>query len=495
MNYKTFFKKNRFIISLLLIISILRVPSFFEPYWYGDEGVYLSLGIALRKGFLLYRDIFDNKPPLIYLLAALANGRLFWFRLFLALFNLTTIWFFYHLTSRFKLNEKSAKIATSLFALLTTIPLVEGNIANAEIFLLLPTILSLYLLSPYFFSEKEKTFSKLSMFGVGIIFGLGLLFKVPAVFDLGTVIVFLVFFQKNNRVFNFNFKQIFLILGYLLPISIVALFFIFRHAFGNFFSSCFLQTMGYLTSWETGSHVFSFASLLKSKLILNTLIAILLLLCLWWQRKKFPSELKFLAIWFIFSLLSATLSGRPYAHYLIPIIPSLSLLIGLFFQKQEKSPSLIFWLSFFLLLLTCVRYRFWFYPTFSYYRNFVTFILQGKDQKNYFSFFGASVPEIYEVAEFTAAVTNPQDKIFVWADEPNLYPLSRRLPACPYVVAYHIMERNLYNQVGQQLWSSPPALIIVNTHLKIFPALSSILSEYFQIYSSNNFVIFKKGNF
>ncbi|MGB9637168.1 MAG: hypothetical protein ACPLY7_00005 [Microgenomates group bacterium] len=120
--------------------------------------------------------------------------------------------------------------------------------------------------------------------------------------------------------------------------------------------------------------------------------------------------------------------------------------------------------------------------------------MQKKDKKNYFSFFGSTVPEIYDLAEFTAATTNPQDKIFVWADEPSLYPLSRRLPASPYVVAYHIMERNLFNQVARQLWLSPPTLIIVNTHLKIFPALSPILSEYFKVYSTKDFAVFKKGN-
>jgi len=34
----------------LLLLLILRIPNFFEPYWYGDEAIYLSLGNALNKG-------------------------------------------------------------------------------------------------------------------------------------------------------------------------------------------------------------------------------------------------------------------------------------------------------------------------------------------------------------------------------------------------------------------------------------------------------------
>ena len=57
---------------LLFITLILRIPSFFEPYFYGDEMIYLSIGQGIRKGLDLYTQIFDNKPPLIYLTAAIA---------------------------------------------------------------------------------------------------------------------------------------------------------------------------------------------------------------------------------------------------------------------------------------------------------------------------------------------------------------------------------------------------------------------------------------
>ena len=66
--------------KLLLIIGLLvllRLPSLFEPAWYGDENIYLTIGQGIRKGMVLYRDItdFPNKPPLIYLFAALTFMR------------------------------------------------------------------------------------------------------------------------------------------------------------------------------------------------------------------------------------------------------------------------------------------------------------------------------------------------------------------------------------------------------------------------------------
>ncbi|PIV07387.1 hypothetical protein COS53_02565, partial [Candidatus Shapirobacteria bacterium CG03_land_8_20_14_0_80_35_14] len=56
-----------------ILFFLLRLPSLFEPYWYGDEGVYLALGQGIRHGLTLYSQIYDNKPPAIYYLAALTQ--------------------------------------------------------------------------------------------------------------------------------------------------------------------------------------------------------------------------------------------------------------------------------------------------------------------------------------------------------------------------------------------------------------------------------------
>lgn len=45
---------------------ILRLPSLFEPHWYGDEAVYAAVAHAIEKGRTLYVDVWDNKPPGIY---------------------------------------------------------------------------------------------------------------------------------------------------------------------------------------------------------------------------------------------------------------------------------------------------------------------------------------------------------------------------------------------------------------------------------------------
>ena len=132
---KNYSLPNWLIITLVLMF-ILRIPSFFEPFAYGDELIYLNLGLAIRRGLVLYKDIYDNKPPLLYFTAALA-GNIFWFKTILAFWSTFTIIIFWELAKVLFKNKISAiQISVIIFALLTTLPLFEGNIANAENFIL-----------------------------------------------------------------------------------------------------------------------------------------------------------------------------------------------------------------------------------------------------------------------------------------------------------------------------------------------------------------------
>ena len=200
---------------LLGIVLLVRIPTFFEPFSYGDEMIYLTLGEGVRQGVTLYKDIHDNKPPLLYLLAA-AAGNLFWFKAILAIWSLITITLFWHLSrALFPKKEKLQKVSTIIFAILTTIPLLEGHIANAEIFMIGPTIAAFLILF-----TKNLNFK--NIFASGVLFSIATLFKVPAAFDV-PVIVF--FWLITLGVKKQNLKEIlkntfYLALGWLTPIAL-----------------------------------------------------------------------------------------------------------------------------------------------------------------------------------------------------------------------------------------------------------------------------------
>jgi len=123
----------------------------------------------------------------VSLVATFANHfskKVFWYKAILAAWNLVTIVLFWKLAKvLFPKKVKLQKVATVIFALLTTLPLLEGNIANAEVFMVGPIIAAFLILM------KAKLNFK-NIFGAGLLFSMATLFKVPAAFDLPAIIFF-----------------------------------------------------------------------------------------------------------------------------------------------------------------------------------------------------------------------------------------------------------------------------------------------------------------
>ena len=64
--------KFEWVIFLVILVIVLRIPSFVMPHYYGDEEIYFVMGRAWSSGVPLYKAMFDHKPPLIYIMAGIA---------------------------------------------------------------------------------------------------------------------------------------------------------------------------------------------------------------------------------------------------------------------------------------------------------------------------------------------------------------------------------------------------------------------------------------
>lgn len=480
---------NRFLILCLFTTFLLRLPSLFEPYWYGDEGISLAVGWAIKKGFLLYKDVVDNKPPLIYLLAALA-GNVFWFRLIVLGFCFGSILVFEKLARiLFLKHSLSTKLSLALFTFLLSLPRFEGHIANAEILQILP------MLGAFYFALRAKNKENQNYYFIsGFLFSLSTLLKIPGAFELGALIVFLVFFSKPKIFFRFGLELNFLFLGFVLPIIMVFAFFAAKGFLGEFIQIVFVQNINYLSSWKTGSHqVF----LLQSGLVQRGFFAILLLFFGILFKRRFSSPFDLLIkTWFVFSLMAVGLSGRPYAHYLLQLLPSFCFLIGALIvsNKFSRFSSLVLFL---LLLLYFHQTKFWVYPTISYYQNFFRFTTGKITRDEYFANFDRGVPLTYQVAQFVSSTTLPEDKVFVWADNPFIYPLAKRLPATRFVVAYHIIDYRQLKEVESALENRPPKLVIIDLQKELpSPKLEAFfLNNYFSVAHFKNYELLHLGNY
>ncbi len=437
------------VIFVLIGAIFLRIPSLFEPYWYGDEGIYLTIGQALHRGLELYKQIHDNKPPFLYLVAALVNGNLFWFRFCALVVNLCTIFIFAKLASRW---QSKSNLSLIIFAILTTIPLLEGNIANAELFFILFTVVSFFIN----FVHKKNW----HLVASGLILGLGALFKIPALLEVAVWPLF--WFASQSQGW---FKKSFIFgSAALVPLLLSIAYFASRGTLPNYLIAAGIRNVPYLASWHASVPIIG-------TLWGRAMVIAIALVGLWLARKKLDHKLLLLSLWWLATLFAALLSGRPYPHYLLQMAPVLALTIA----TARKS-----WLARGLLgsLAICfVVFGFYVYPVFSYYGNFLAWVTQQKDRASYFQWFNPTTNRDYEIAAIVMPGSKDSDQIFVWGDVPIIYALSKRQPAGIYTAKYHILDFQAQDQTWQTLKNSPPRYIVTFDHNEDLPGLPVLLGR------------------
>src|SRR3989338_434230 len=208
---------------ILFVIFLFRLPSLFEPYWYGDEGIFAAVAANLNQGGVLYQTAWDNKPPMIYLTYAaifkLFGVSMFWLRLVTLALVLATAVVIYEIAKNI-LGEKRALLAIFIFGFLTSLRIVEGNLALTEIFMILPISLAMFLI-------VKRNFDLISIAGAGFLFAIASLYKQVGALEAAAVGIFLFLYTK--RFGEFLKRGLVLALGFAVPYFATIAYFLPKH--------------------------------------------------------------------------------------------------------------------------------------------------------------------------------------------------------------------------------------------------------------------------
>ena len=431
--------------------------------------IYLTLGEAIRQGVPLYKEIHDNKPPFLYILASLA-GSLFWFKAILAIWHLISVFLFWKLSSAlFPKNIKLQRIATATFALLTTLPMLEGNIVNAELFMIGPIIAGFLLIL-----NNKANSSKI--FLAGILFSSSVLFKIPAIFDSLTVPFFWLVVSKNIKdIRQILRKTFFLLTGLFTPLALTLIWYYLSGAAKEYVVAAFLQNVGYLATWRPGDVTKPFF-IKNAPLLFRAGILALGFGILYWKKNKLSREFMFSTGWLLLTLFATTLSERPYPHYLIQVVPPFSLTFAMLVSLKTFEQVLTI-IPLTLTFLVPVYFKYWHYPSIPYYVRFINFATGRTEKSVYLSSFGGNVTRNYKIADFLAFSTKRGDSVFIWGDGVPIYALSRRLPPIKYVADYHISDFSSKGEVIKNLNKKPPKIVVILPGSEQFIELNSLLKK------------------
>lgn len=464
-----------FLLFSSILFFILRFPSLFEPYWYGDEGVYQAVGILMRHGQSLYSGAWDNKPPLLYILYAIFNSDQFSLRAVSLIFGLASMWFFYFVAKRlFPENRKAVVVSTLVYTFAFGSRLVEGNIANAENFMLLPIIAGVYIILSENIIKKSHKF--LAFFSAGILISLAFLIKIVAIFDFAAFIFFILVYPEKNLKDKFINKLSPIILGFSLPVLLTMSYFFITNNFKDFMDAFLFSNVGYVGL----NNQFIIP---QGFLILKLIMLLGVLGFLFLERKKIRKEIIFLVAWFSFSLFSAFFSQRPYTHYLIMTLPSFCLLIGAAITyKKERNYLVTLLVLGFILINTSFHFN---GKLVEYYENLIYFWEGKKDINEYQAFFDKITPRDYEIARYIELNTTPNDNVFIWGNNAQVYKLAKRNPIVRYTVAYHITGFPLgIHDMKNAIETKKPKLIIIMPDIPKFPLPLTNYSEKIDIHGA-----------
>ena len=239
---KKYLKFIPFIFTILI-----RIPDFFQPYWYTDTGIYSAIGESLNHGAVLYRNIIDNKPLFIYYVYAYLERipvSLMYSTQFVSLiFALGTEYLIYKIAN-LKFNYKVSVLSCAVFSILVGSNLLHSNGGNAETFFMFFAALSIYI---YILKEESDKHKYQYIYLSGLILGLGVLFKVNVLFDGFFIILYIFFIYKFREFFK---RSSIYSLGVITPVILFLLYELSISNFGNTIKYTFLNNFSYVSKFN-----------------------------------------------------------------------------------------------------------------------------------------------------------------------------------------------------------------------------------------------------
>ena len=480
MNLLKKIKREYWILTGILFLTFFaRFPSLFEPFWYGDEGIFAAVARNLNLGGVLYQTAWDNKPPMIYLtyqaIFKYLGVSMFSLHLVASCVVLTTSVVIYEI-ALFVMGQKRAFLATAIFGILSSLRIVEGNLALTEIFMILPISLAMWL-------AIWRKFDFKALFVSGLLFGIASLFKQVGALEAGALGLFLFLYTKSF--FDFMKKGIFLTLGFFCPYAITFLYFAPKNLTADWIFAAYTYYRIYLGESP------------KYAVLVNILKFMPIVAVIFYGLLKKLGKLKsaetlgadvfhLFLLWMAFSFLGSYFSGRTYGHYMVQALPALALVLSsVNFKPQIKRVQVIFALFFFvpLIFLTKLLFSDFFsggpVVQINYYKNFIEFAAGKKTLAQYNNYFDNNVNKIMALSDFLAAEGLNGTSVYIWGDIPWLYAISDLKNPSRYVTSFHVFgvpngKEEVLGDLGKNM---PGVIILPKSSIGYFDGLENLLSK------------------
>jgi len=378
---------------------LLRIPSIFKSLK-SDEALIAYYALKILHGSILYRDLFEPKPPGLFFIVALAFwifGKNIIVPRIVSMFISCLTGLFLFLIGK-KIRHTITGLIAALLFVVDPLAITYGIVIHAG------SIMTFFMvISVYFYMLTDQRESGLLYFFVGMLIGVSALIKQPGILTLPIILVHLYLTKNISK--DFLKSIMWILCGVIIIILPFIIYFLITNALYQAIFAIILFNISPPVKMTPFAKVDTF---FKFVFLRNPLIWIiggtgLILLCKF--RKKWGV---LIVSWFGMSFLLIVSLRTPWDHYYIQVIPPLclssSILLQELFsiQKTVKLPILkidILKIGTCLLLLVTILYG-----GITLYTN--------PRYSTRLSCFSSELEGQYQVASYIVSNTAPEEKIF-----------------------------------------------------------------------------------
>lgn len=486
-------KPYLFILLPLLILILLRIPSLFESYWYGDEAIYAAVADEFSQGKNLYAETWDHKPPLIFwifLPAALVGwgSGFVMLRAFNLLLGILSLFFVDQILKR-QVDDKPRFIALLFLSLFLGSTYLEGNILNAEVIFIAINTLAILM----FFLRKN-------FYLAGFLVFLSLITKVPGFVEVAFVFAAFSIVYFKEKGFSFLLRSVLkMAVGFTIPLALMLFYFFLKGTISDFIyanvtfnriyslhQSNFFNIFG-MQFPNTFLQLFSFVSIF----IFTTI--------LYWKKKL--SAFSYLVInLFTAEVFASLLSAKNYAHYFLQILPGAALLLAIFLQNMKNALNfksiglslviVVFLIPSFLVFRSGGEIAIHAPPR-KYYSLFLRgYVFGDKSAKD--QFWWGKQDHIVKAAEFLDNNYLKYNPTYIYTSKPWVIALTNRNLTNKYVAWFHLEYRDLHLNEDLENMRRAEVFVLDNDNPLLESVSNLVNNEFEKVDEFGNYDIYLK---
>lgn len=310
------------IVILLCLISLCSSP-LYNGFTDVDSSVFQIMGKGILNGQIMYKDLFDHKGPIVYLINAIAyliSPQIGLLLIEIVFFYIGAI--YVYKTSRIFLGKKYS-IIVSLIYLASSFKFILGGNFTEEYAITILSIAMYYIIKILYKSEYEK---KVNWILIGLTFAINVFIK-PTYISIWIAfgIIELIYFIKERRIKDLIKYIGYMIIGILIVTIPIFIYLIINNDVNDFINAYIYLNMKY-SKYTAIEKIRSYIELVTMCKYYIFLLIMILGNVLIFSNKEINKNIKgFVTLFFIISIILTSWAANSYSHYLIQLAPCVAL--------------------------------------------------------------------------------------------------------------------------------------------------------------------------